>query len=312
MITTSFTVHIGEPTRILGEFEGSGNDVNRLLSFIRERDAEVELLKTRLIEHEKKHTQIEFGDVDAKRNMEALRRENSELMKAIEGMKSSTASGSSNRERELEGKLKAANIRIQELEAQLRSAELQLKNTRGDASSANTSRMEGSNLVSSQYSSSSSTNPYGTRSQQEATYGTTMGTQPSYGQGGIVGVQGTTSTYQTNTVGGSSTALPASTLNRPGSLTGSSKQIGGASTTQGVTTTTTTTTVSGARGMTTTTASTLQKQGSSGGSQTISQSGANQGVSGGQGTTTTTAYHRTTSGSSGSGYTFQTKKSEQK
>jgi hypothetical protein len=42
-----------EPMRVLGDFAGSGNDWNRLLSFVRERSAEVELLKGRLIEFEK-------------------------------------------------------------------------------------------------------------------------------------------------------------------------------------------------------------------------------------------------------------------
>ena len=55
-VSSTFTVHIGEPTRILGDFEGSGNDFNRLLSFLREREGEVGLLKTRLIDVEKKLT----------------------------------------------------------------------------------------------------------------------------------------------------------------------------------------------------------------------------------------------------------------
>lgn len=43
-------VNVGEPTRILGDFEGSGNDWNRLLSFVRERSEESELLKSKLRE----------------------------------------------------------------------------------------------------------------------------------------------------------------------------------------------------------------------------------------------------------------------
>jgi hypothetical protein len=75
--------------RILGDFEGSGNDYNRLLSFIRERDAEVELLKSKLIENERKHSHIEFGEIDAKRTMDSLRRENAELSKTIESLRNS-------------------------------------------------------------------------------------------------------------------------------------------------------------------------------------------------------------------------------
>ncbi len=37
LVTSTFTINIGEPTKILGDFEGSGNDWNRLLSFLRER-----------------------------------------------------------------------------------------------------------------------------------------------------------------------------------------------------------------------------------------------------------------------------------
>lgn len=185
LITSNFTIHIGEPTRILGEFEGSGNDFNRLLSFLRERDSEVELLRTRLIDTEKRHIHTEFSGVDAERTIAALRRENETLVKTIDGYKSSatTATGSaSGRERELELKLKTANSRIQELESQLRSAELQLKSF----SSASTSRVDNSqvsqgNLVSSQYSTNSN-------SQQSATYGTSAG--------GVAGTTNTLSTYQ--------------------------------------------------------------------------------------------------------------------
>lgn len=38
LINTTFAVNIGEPTRVLGDFVGSGNDFNRLLSFLRERE----------------------------------------------------------------------------------------------------------------------------------------------------------------------------------------------------------------------------------------------------------------------------------
>ena len=88
IINTTFTVHIGEPMRVLGEFEGSGNDFNRLLSFLRERDAEIELLKTRLIDTEKRITHTEFSGVDAERTIDSLRRENAELTRQIDSLKS--------------------------------------------------------------------------------------------------------------------------------------------------------------------------------------------------------------------------------
>ena len=74
--------------RVLGEFEGSGNDFNRLLSFLRERDAEIELLKTRLIDTEKRITHTEFSGVDAERTIDSLRRENAELTRQIDSLKS--------------------------------------------------------------------------------------------------------------------------------------------------------------------------------------------------------------------------------
>lgn len=38
LITTKFAISLAEPVKILGDFEGSGNDWNRLLSFVRERN----------------------------------------------------------------------------------------------------------------------------------------------------------------------------------------------------------------------------------------------------------------------------------
>jgi hypothetical protein len=97
------------------------------------------------------------------------------LSKQIDQLKTSSSQsvvGAESRAREFELKLKTANSRIQELESQNRSLELQLKNLGGkdSTSSANTSRVD-SNLASSQYSSSSSSNRYG----EGATYGTTSG-----------------------------------------------------------------------------------------------------------------------------------------
>jgi len=181
-VSSTFTVHIGEPTRILGDFEGSGNDFNRLLSFLREREGEVGLLKTRLIDVEKKAISNEFSGVDAERTIRALRVQNEALTQQIDQLRSSASIGASDagRVRELELKLKTANSRIQELESQLRSSELQLKQlkesgvTSANTSRVDTSRGDNSNLVSSQYSSSSSSNKYGsTSTPQGATYGTT-------------------------------------------------------------------------------------------------------------------------------------------
>jgi len=122
LVTSTFTVHIGEPTRVLGEFEGSGNDFNRLLSFLRERDSEITLLRTRLIDTEKRITHNEFSGVDSERTISSLRKENADLTRQIDTLRSqgsvnaSTTSNNNNSQvRELELKLKTANSRIQEL-----------------------------------------------------------------------------------------------------------------------------------------------------------------------------------------------------
>ena len=92
--------------------------------------------------------------------MNNLRVENENLIKEIDRIKSSasTSNNSANREKELELKLRTANARIQELESQLRTAELKLKELKDTKSSAASSAVE-PNLVSSQYSSVSSSNP---------------------------------------------------------------------------------------------------------------------------------------------------------
>lgn len=87
LVRTSFTVQIGEPMRILGDFEGSGNDFNRLLSYVRERDGEVQLLKSRLVDTEKKALTSSFSGVDSERTIASLRKENSDLGKQIDSLK---------------------------------------------------------------------------------------------------------------------------------------------------------------------------------------------------------------------------------
>ena len=94
LISSSFTIHIGEPTRILGDFVGSGTEFNRALSLYRESFAEAELLKTRLIDTEKKSIHNEFSGVDAERTIAGLRRENAELVKQIDSYRSQGSASS--------------------------------------------------------------------------------------------------------------------------------------------------------------------------------------------------------------------------
>jgi cell division protein FtsB len=77
--------------RILGDFEGSGKDFSRILSFLRERDAEVELLKTRLIDTEKRVVSHDFSGVDAERTIASLKAENSSLTRQIDQLRSSSS-----------------------------------------------------------------------------------------------------------------------------------------------------------------------------------------------------------------------------
>lgn len=211
-ITSSYAVKLEEPIRNLGEFVGSGNDWSRLLSFAREREAETDLLKRRIFDIERNYLKREFTGVDNERTLNNLRIENENLIKEIDRIKSSasTANNSANREKELELKLRTANARIQELESQLRTAELKLKELKDTKSSAASSAVE-PNLVSSQYSSVSSSVPaYDQRyttsrySESSSSVSSSDVRTPSYVQETTSNVYGTnygtsgTSAYQTS------------------------------------------------------------------------------------------------------------------
>jgi hypothetical protein len=183
---TSFSASSGwkldEPLRLLGDFVGSGNDFNRVSSLLREREAESYLLKGRLFDFERASLKTEYSGVDSDRTLQTLRAENANLVREVDRLKSSasTTSNSNNREKELEMKLKTANSRIQELESQLRTAELQLRQLKDTKSSAATSVVgenpSGSNLVSSQYSSvSSSSQPFANKPYETPSYGVNSG-----------------------------------------------------------------------------------------------------------------------------------------
>lgn len=109
LVVSKFSLSLNEPMKILGEIEGSGNDFNRLLSYLRERNGEVDLLKGRLIEVEKSSITKEFSGVDSERTIQALKAENGELAKQIDSLMSKfSQSGSGD-----DLKLKTANARIQ-------------------------------------------------------------------------------------------------------------------------------------------------------------------------------------------------------
>lgn len=114
--STIRSVTLPEPSRVLGEFQGSGNEFSRLFSFLRERSYEVDLLKDKLINSEKASLVREYSGVDAERTIAALRAENADLSRQIDQLRSSSSNSASSNDakvRELELKLKTANSRIQ-------------------------------------------------------------------------------------------------------------------------------------------------------------------------------------------------------
>lgn len=138
-VSTDYAVRLEEPYKILGDFVGSGNDFNRVSSILRERELEIDLLRTRFVDLEKKSVRGDYGNVDNERTIQSLRAENASLAKELDRLKanlSNISSGNSGKEKELEMKLKTANSRIQELESQLRTADIQLKQLKDTKSSA--------------------------------------------------------------------------------------------------------------------------------------------------------------------------------
>ena len=336
-IVTNFAVSLVEPMMVVGDLQGSsGADFNRLLSFLREREGENELLRSKIVEIEKRAVSTEFSGVDSERTIASLRAENAKLSQEIDRLKttaSTVTSGSSTQVRELELKLKTANSRIQELESQLRTAELQLKQykemrDKDITSSAATSRVDpqtSSNLVSSQYSSSSSSRYASSSNQpQQPSYGSTSGTGNT-GNTGIAGTTGTTSTYQSGTTNiktsgtygsgsgsgsGSGTGLSGSGAYGTGTgLSGSRGATGTGVTggTTGVTGTGVTSSYSSSRGGSSSYTSTYGQSGSGSGTGQTSygQSGSGTGqTSYGQSGTGQTSYGQSGSGQVSSSSTY--------
>lgn len=173
-VTSGWSVQFDEPVMLLGDLVGSGDDWNRLSSFAREREAEIELLKRRIYDIQKASIKAEYSGVDTERTLATLRNENGELVKEIDRLRStaSMANNSAAREKELELKLRTANARIQELESQLRTAELKLKELKESKSSAAASSVgPNTNLTSSQYSTSSVDQYAGRKTYDTPSYG---------------------------------------------------------------------------------------------------------------------------------------------
>ena len=80
-IVANFAVSIVEPMSIVTDFQGTGSgaDFNRLLSFLREREGENEILRTKIVEIEKRATSTEYSGIDSERTIASLRAENNKL-----------------------------------------------------------------------------------------------------------------------------------------------------------------------------------------------------------------------------------------
>ena len=77
------------PTRASTDLGGSGEDFERLLSFLRERESENEILRSKVVEAEKKTMESKFSGVDAGRNVAELKAENTKLSQEIEKIRKS-------------------------------------------------------------------------------------------------------------------------------------------------------------------------------------------------------------------------------
>lgn len=280
LVSSKFTLCISEPIKILSDVEGSGNDFNRLLSYLRERDGENEVYKGKLIEFEKNGLQQQYSSVNHERTISSLRQQNNELAQQIDSIKQLGSQSTGD-----DIKLKTANAKIQELESQLRTSELQLRQGKDTTSSAATSRINPqSNMVDSQYSSSSSSR-LGESATGSTSYGNQVGvTNSTYGTAGTTGygATGTTSTYGQ----GNTSASTYGQGNTSGSTYGQSGTTG--------TTPSSAYGTSGARGTTTSTY----------GNATGTTSGAGlttSGTASGTGLSASGAYRGSAAGSSTSG-----------
>lgn len=93
-INTGFAVRLEEPVKIIGDFQGSGNDWNRLQSALREREREIEVLRARILEIEKNSKRSSNNGQE--NTIALLRQENERLNREITNLKSSSSRGTGN------------------------------------------------------------------------------------------------------------------------------------------------------------------------------------------------------------------------
>lgn len=93
-INTGFAVRLEEPVKIIGDFQGSGNDWNRLQSALREREREIEVLRARILEIEKNSKRSSNNGQE--NTIALLRQENERLNREITNLRSSSSRGTGN------------------------------------------------------------------------------------------------------------------------------------------------------------------------------------------------------------------------
>jgi DNA repair exonuclease SbcCD ATPase subunit len=128
-IKSDFVVRLEEPYKIIGDFVGSGNEWNRVQSLLREREREIELLKTRIFDIEKnsKRTSVSGGNDSA---LYQLRSENERLTRELTTLRSSSTSskGDANTIAFLTQENQRLNQQIQSLQSSASSSSSNTRN----------------------------------------------------------------------------------------------------------------------------------------------------------------------------------------
>lgn len=93
-ISSGFVVKLEEPVKIMGDFQGSGNDWNRLQSLLRERERDIEVLRLRILEIEKSSMKKSNGGQE--NTIALLKQENERLNREITNLRSSASRGTGN------------------------------------------------------------------------------------------------------------------------------------------------------------------------------------------------------------------------
>jgi hypothetical protein len=131
-----------EPIAILGDIHGSDGNFLRLESVVREKDAEINLLREKWIALQKERPTATNVTTDQSRTIQSLRNEINNLSSQLSNLRaqSSVNVNISANTQEYEIKIRTLNSRIQELESQLRTVRIdyegQIRTTKTDSEKA--------------------------------------------------------------------------------------------------------------------------------------------------------------------------------